>query len=681
MTVRVCQNSFSKGVISPSLEGRVDLEQYNLGLKKLVNGIVLQEGCVINRSGLEFITKTKTNGKTRLIPFVFNSSQSYIIEVGEKYFRFIKDSGYILDENNEIYELSNPYLENELFELDYTQQLDIITLVHKNHPPMELSRIKHNQWELNEINFKSKIEPPSNINISYTGSLSSNITTYNYVICSVDKTTNEESVSSNIISVNGHLEAYWTTSEYITLTWQKVENAVEYNIYRDVNGIFGYVGTSSTTSFKDNNIEPDLKSCAPKFVNPFEKENPSCVCYYQQRKLYASSKNLPQTLWASQTGTNNNFNISRPLNSTDSITLTMCDNGANEINHILPFRNLIVLTNNSEWKIAGSDGTFSATPTPSATIQSCYGSSKIKPVVSGSMVLFVQSGGNIVRDLGYNYLSDSYDGEELTIFASHLFDGNKVIDMSYSKEPYQILWCVMEDGSLNALTYNPKQKIAAWHTHKTKGKFESVCSIRENDKDNIYFVVKRTIDNNEVKYIEKISFNSISSLKNAFYLDCALCQEFDKEIQELKGLDHLKNEEVNVLADFGVIENLKVDENGNLKLPYPAKNVVVGLGYSFKLETLNFENEQSFGLKKTINKVEVKILNSREDFYIQNDDESLYLNSRDIKSIDEPEKLFSKIVEFYPLSYPDTQKSVKIIQNHPLPLKILSITTTLSLEE
>ena len=41
MTVRVCQNSFSKGVISPSLEGRVDLEQYNLGLKKLVNGIVL----------------------------------------------------------------------------------------------------------------------------------------------------------------------------------------------------------------------------------------------------------------------------------------------------------------------------------------------------------------------------------------------------------------------------------------------------------------------------------------------------------------------------------------------------------------------------------------------------------------------------------------------------------------
>ena len=38
MSVRVTQNSFSRGVLSPSLAGRVDLEQYSLGLKKLQNG-------------------------------------------------------------------------------------------------------------------------------------------------------------------------------------------------------------------------------------------------------------------------------------------------------------------------------------------------------------------------------------------------------------------------------------------------------------------------------------------------------------------------------------------------------------------------------------------------------------------------------------------------------------------
>ena len=58
------------------------------------------------------------------------------------------------------------------------------------------------------------------------------------------------------------------------------------------------------------------------------------------------------------------------------------------------------------------------------------------------MVLFVQSGGNILRDLGYSYLSDSYDGEELTLFAGHLFDGKQIVDIAYSKEPYRIIWCV-----------------------------------------------------------------------------------------------------------------------------------------------------------------------------------------------------------------------------------------------
>ena len=63
MSIRITQNSFSRGVLSPSLQGRVDLEQYNLGLKKLKNGFVLQEGCVLNRSGLEFLANTKYNDK------------------------------------------------------------------------------------------------------------------------------------------------------------------------------------------------------------------------------------------------------------------------------------------------------------------------------------------------------------------------------------------------------------------------------------------------------------------------------------------------------------------------------------------------------------------------------------------------------------------------------------------
>jgi len=682
MSIRVCQNSFSRGILSPSLQGRVDLEQYSLGLKNLKNGIVLQEGCVVNRPGLEYLCQVKySDKKTRLVPFVFDVSENYIIEVGEKYFRFIKDGAYILNENNEIYEVQTPYLENEIFSLDYVQQADVITFVHKNHEPYDLSRLAHDSWSFEKVIFQPSINPPINLKATYTGSTSSNTTTYQYVVCAVDKNTNEESSKSAVVSVVGHLEAYWTTAEYITLSWEEVENALEYNIYRSVNGIFGYVGTASTNSFKDNNIEPDLTSCAPNFVNPFEEENPTTVCYYQQRKVFAASNSSPQTFWATQSGSNRNFNVSRPLNATDSVTMSVYDNVANVIQHLIPFDDLIVMTTNAEWAVNGSDGVFSAMPAPVANLQSYYGSSKVKPVISGSMVLFVQSGGNILRDLGYNYLSDSYDGEELTLLANHLFEGKQILDMAYSKEPHRILWCVMSDGTLNGLTYNPKQKISAWHTHSTQGEFESVATVRENNEDIAYFIIKREVDNKIVRYVERFKTRIINSLDNAFFLDSALAMKFDDYVEEISSLEHLKNKRVNALLDYGVAEDLFVDENGCLKLPYPAKNVVVGLGYEFFLETLNLEAQGTLGINKIINKIEVKILNSREDFFIMNDNDTLSQNARSHESVNFPNKLFDKNVEFCPLSTPSKEESVKIVQKFPLPLNILAISATVSVQE
>ena len=146
-------------------------------------------------------------------------------------------------------------------------------------------------------------------------------------------------------------------------------------------------------------------------------------------------------------------------------------------------------------------------------------------------------------------------------------------------------------------------------------------------------------------------------------------------------LSHLKNETVSALLDYGVVENLSVNENGEVELPYPAKNVLIGIPYEFELETLNLESDGTLGLNKIINKVEVKILNSREDFFIKNDNNTLVQNARCHESINFPQKLFSKDIEISPLSNPSLQASVKIIQKYPLPLNILAISSTISLQE
>ena len=548
---RITQKSFTGGELSPSLYARNDLAKYANGLKTLKNGFVRAEGCISNRAGLEYICEVKDSSKkTRLIPFAFNTEQTYIIELGNQYARFIKDGGQIVypegDPNEgEIVERSTPYLTNDLFMLKYGQNADVLTICHKNYIPKELSRLSHYSWSLDDIISSPQISAPTNPSVSWTGSTSSNTTTYKYVVTAVKDETYEESERSTECQAVGHLEGYWTTAEYMTISWTAVSGAIEYNIYRSVNGIFGFVGTSATTSFVDDKIEPDLTSTAPIARDPFENDNnPSCVNYFQQRKLFACLKDAPQALVTSQTGTDCNFNICRPLVASDSITIKLSEREVNEIRHLIGLNDLIVLTSGAEWKLNGSDGTFSAASPPLCVPQSYYGCSHIQPCVSGNMVLFVQAGGSVVRDLGYEYVSDSYNGDELTIFANHLFENKQIIDMAYSKEPYRILWCVMSDGTLNALTYNKKQEVAGWHKHITDGEFESVAVIREGFEDVAYFVVKREINGTTKRFIERMHSRLIDNAEDGFFVDCGLKAEFKSEVTKISGLSHLEGKTV-----------------------------------------------------------------------------------------------------------------------------------------
>lgn len=682
---RYTQKSFTGGVLSPALYSRNDIAKYAIGLKTLKNGFVRAEGCVSNRSGLEMVCEVKdSNKQVKLIPFSFNTEQTYVIELGDGYARFIKDGAQIVypdknDKANEIVEISMPYELEEIQNVKYAQNADVLTICNKKHPPYELSRLSHYDWTLTPINFEPLISAPSNLTATWKGD-NDHKTKYTYVVTAIKANTFEESNCSEEVIVKAQMEAYWGTDEYITITFDAVDGAVEYNVYRMVNGVYAYVGTTTTNSFTDDKIEPDLSSTAPIFTNPFENGNhPACVNYYQQRKVYACLKNNPQQLVASQTGTNNNFNVSRPLSASDSIDITLSEREVNEIRHILALNDLVLLTSGAEWKLNGADGSFSASSSLIASPQSFYGCSNVSPVVSGNMILYVQSGGSVVRDLGYTYLSDSYDGEELSIFANHLFEGKQVLEMAYSKEPYRILWCVMSDGTLNALTYNKKHEVAGWHQHITKGEFESVTVIREGFEDVPYFVVKRTINGQTKRYIERMASRIVEKTSDGIFLDSSLKYE-GSPTKTLTGLSHLEGEIVNVLADGNLEIGLCV-KNGKIELKYPASKVVVGIPYEFELQTLRLEGENTYGLLKIVNEVNVFVEKSREDFFLVGIDGSLNQNSRSIKSINEFDYLYSGDISLQGFFDYSQEASVHIKQIYPFPLTINSISLDVTLAD
>jgi len=688
MNSRVSQVSFSRGELTPALYSRTDIEQYSIGLKTLKNGFVRQEGCVSNRFGLEYVGEVKnSNKKTRLIPFVFNSEQTYMIEAGNLYFRFIQDGGYIVypeghAQAGQVVEIVTPYVEADLQYLKYAQSADILTIVHQNYAPKELARYDHHDWRLTDITFEPSITAPTNVSATWSGGTGSNMRNYIYLVTAVDEDTLEESARSSTVTVSGHREAYWTTSEYMTISWSAVTGASEYNVYRSVNGIYGYVGTSTSTSFTDDNIEPDLSETAPIQRNPFaNSNNPSCCAYYQQRKIYANTVNNPQTLYASQTATSNNFNSSRPLIASDAVDVPLADREVNEIRHLIPFKDLIALTSNSEYKINGSDGIFQANPMPVAVIQSCYGASHVQPIVSGSMVLFVQSGGSVLRDLGYDYLSDSYDGDELSLFASHLFEGKEIIYIAYAKEPYRIVFVIFNDGSMATLTYNKKQKLCGWGRQETQGEFESVAVIREGQEDVAYFVIKRKINGVTKRYVERTKTRIINNARTGFLVDCGLSAHFATATKQISGLNHLIGMEVIALADGGVVTGLTVNNSGQITLPKAVNDLVVGLAYEFELETLGVEAENTHGLKKQINSISVKVLNSREDFFVVGNQGYESQLSRSIESINDSGYLYSGNQDATPLNTPSDTATIHLKQKYPLPLTIAAISAIVNVAD
>jgi len=683
--MRTTQKSFTGGELSPALYARNDLNKYQTGAKLIKNGIIHQEGAVSNRAGLEFIGEIKDSSKkARLIPFAFNTEQTYIIEAGENYFRFIMNGGYIYypddyeeaEKAGQIVEIETPYSADEVSMLKYAQSADVLTLCHHNHPQMELSRNSHYDWILDKIDFKPNIEPPTGLTAEWTGG-KEKPRDYSYLVTAVT-VDGEESKRSETVTAKGEYEASWGVDEYMTISWEAVDGAAEYNIYKSLNGVFAYIGTSQTPDFTDDKIEPDLNSTAPIEKAPFEDENyPSVVNYYQQRKVYANTKKNPQTIYTSQTGTSENFNVSKPLVASDAITMTLAEKEVNEIRHIVAMNDLIVLTSSAEWKVNGSDGTFSASPLPIAKPQSFYGCSHVMPIVSGRMILFVQASGSVLRNLGYEYVSDSYDGTELTLLASHLFKGKQIIDMAYAKEPNRIVWCVMSDGTLNGLTYNPKQDIYGWHRHETKGEFESVASIREGFEDSVYFIVKRTINGQTKRYVERMASRIVFKTTDSIFLDSALKYE-GKSVDELSGLEHLEGEKVKVNADGGVYEHTV--KNGKIKLHHKASVVSVGLPYSFEFETLNIEGENTIGIKKTINRVFVSVDNSREDFKIIGADGLEFVNIRHIDSINDSTLLRSTIIDASVFSDAVEEATVKLKQDEPLPLTVLALTAVINLD-
>jgi len=586
--------SFVSGEFSPKMDGRTDFEKYSSGAKTLENFLVHPQGAATRRVGTQFIAEVKSSAaKTRLIPFEFSTTQTYILEFGNNYIRFFKDKGQILS-GGSAYEISSPYLTAELFDIKFAQSADVMYITHPNHEVMKLSRTGHTAWILTEVEFT---DGPY---------LATNTTTTTLTPASASVGTGVNITASAVTGINGGA-GFQTTDVGRIISFNSGKAKITSRTSTTV------VVCTITTAFTNTNATAAFNLGAFSDTTG----HPSCVSFFEQRLVFAGTTDEPQTLFFSKAG--DYENMTTGTNADDAMVYTIASNQVNAIRYMKAVRTLVVGTTGGEFTVSADGTDASITPT-NITIkrQSSFGSANVDAIPAGNAILFLQKAKRKIRELQYNFDSDGYQAPDLTILNETVTDTG-INEMSYQQEPGSNIWCVRDDGVLACLTYQRSENVIAWSRHIFGGEFgsgravcESIASISGTlTEDEVWVIVKRTINGATKRYVECFSdFDFDETDANDFkFLDSHLSYS-GSATTTLSGLAHLEGQTVSILADGAAHAN-KTVSSGAITLDRSVTKACVGLSYDSILQTMRIEGGAaegtSQGKTKRISKVVLRL--------------------------------------------------------------------------
>lgn len=146
--------SFAGGELSDSMYGRVDINKYDNGAAMLKNFTVQRYGGVRNRNGFKHLAKTYDGKRAFLMPFLYSTKETCIVELTAGHCRFIFNGSYITGADGNPYTITNNLTEADLSgtcKIKYTQSADVIFVVHPDHYPMTLTRYSNTNWKWEQM--------------------------------------------------------------------------------------------------------------------------------------------------------------------------------------------------------------------------------------------------------------------------------------------------------------------------------------------------------------------------------------------------------------------------------------------------------------------------------------------------------------------------------------------------
>jgi len=322
---------------------------------------------------------------------------------------------------------------------------------------------------------------------------------------------------------------------------------------------------------------------------------PAKVSFYQSRRVFARSLAEAYVVNFTKAADFYDFGTSQPLVDDDGIRLRLLSGQVNAITWLAEAEKLAIGTvgNIRVLGKANENQGFGASNFDQQQ-QTSTGAKEVKPIQVGSVLLFADYYGKIIREFVYDLNQNGYIAPDVSILSDHLLQAG-IADMAYQAVPDSIVWIVTNDGGLVAMTYEREQKIVALSRITVAGGdtgtsayVESVACIPGATRTEVWIVVRRTIGSVTKRYIETLApeFENMTTASGVF-LDSSLTYS-GSATGTVTGLNHLIGQTVYALADGQVVRSLTVAANGSITLPnsQTASKIHVGLPYTATLTTL-----------------------------------------------------------------------------------------------
>lgn len=512
--VDIVMNSFQGGELNPILFGRTETEFFGRSCQRLFNMFCHVEGAAQKRGGTRFITAAhdETN-PVRLIEFEFSREDAFMLEFGHEYIRILARDGVVVDDMDNDIVVTTPYQGDELMDIQYVQSADVLFLAHPNYRPQMLVRALDDSnnvtWTLSNYEFEDGPYLDVNTNDDFMLRI------------------NNTSGDGRTITATGH--SPFTANDvgrFIRIFRNNVWGTAQVTAFVSatqvtVNVINDFGDTSNSDEWQLGAWTADLGW-------------PAAVTIYEQRLVWAFTRSNPQTIWS--TITNDFFRFSPTetdgqVADDNGLSLTLGGSRVSLIRWLVGAQNLVIGTSGGIYRTNTTNGAPLSASTARVLYDNGVECSDTQPVQIGTNVIFLQKQRKKFFSVRYDFGLDGLSDANISQYSEHLLRP-QVSEFAIQKEPNALFWAALDDGHLACCTYEPAQNVIAWGLHEIGGTFrgrnafvESVKTVAGDGEDNVWMVVRRTINGAERRYIERIVEDESTDQQFAWYLDCASLED------------------------------------------------------------------------------------------------------------------------------------------------------------